>query len=133
MFTSIKMIYIRSINCSIFCYVELFSWNTYCLFFLLFSDMLIPCHKVPVARLFERSMTRQSSTNSNLSKTSSVEHFDDPFAIQNLCFCPYSRLLSVVTSSYVVITFSFSNKENVIEAPVSSINTHSLTLRKVLY
>jgi len=86
------------------------------------SNMLIPCHKVSIARLFDRTMSRQSSTTSNLSKTSSVEHYDDPFAVQHLCFCPYSRLLSVVTTSFLVITFQFSNKENIIETPRLEIN-----------
>lgn len=86
------------------------------------SNMLIACHKVSLSRLFDRTMSRQSSTTSNLSKTSSLEHYDDPYAIQHLCFCPYSRLLSVVCSSFNVFTFSFSTKENVIETPKIDVN-----------
>lgn len=89
------------------------------LYYFFILDMLIPCHKVSIARLFDRGMSRQSSTTSNLSKTSSVEHFEDPFAVQHLCFCPYSRLLTVVTSSFLVVTFQFSSKEKIIETPVN--------------
>lgn len=72
-----------------------------------------------MARLFERHISRQSSTTSNVSKASSVEHFDDPFAVQHISFCPYGRVLTVACQSYFVAVFTFSTKDDIIETPVS--------------
>ena len=80
--------------------------------------MLIYCSKIRISRLFEKVVTRQSSTASNLSKTSSSDVFDDPFAVQNICLCPYGRIMTVVCQSHFLVVFKFSLTENVIETTV---------------
>ena len=80
--------------------------------------MLIPCYKLSVARLFDR-LSRQSSTTSNLSKSSSLESYDDPFAIQHIQLCPYGRVLTVACQSFFIVVFKFCNNENIIETAVS--------------
>lgn len=81
--------------------------------------MLISCAKLSISRLFERQMSRQSSTTSNLSKASSIEQFDDPYAIQHITMCPYGRVLTVVCQSYFLVVFKFKSKENCYETPVN--------------
>ena len=84
-----------------------------------FLGMLVLCHKIPIARLFDRSMSRQSSTTSNVSKGSN-EHYDDPFAVQHISFCPYGRVIAISCQSHFIAVFKFSNKENTIGTPVSN-------------
>ena len=81
-------------------------------------DMLISCSKIPISRLFEKIVSRQSSTTSNLSKASSLDVFDDPFAVQNICLCPYGRIMTIVCQSHFLVVFKFSLTENVIETTV---------------
>ena len=80
--------------------------------------MLISCSKIPISRLFEKIVSRQSSTTSNLSKASSLDVFDDPFAVQNICLCPYGRIMTIVCQSHFLVVFKFSLTENVIETTV---------------
>jgi len=86
------------------------------------SNMLISCAKLSISRLFDRQMSRQSSTTSNLSKASSIEQFDDPFAIQHITMCPYGRVLTVVCQSYFLVVFKFKSKENSYETPSVDVN-----------
>jgi len=86
------------------------------------SNMLIICTRTRISKLFERDMSRQSSTTSNLSKKSSVEQYEDPFAIQHLCLCPMSRTLAAVTASYFMVVFKFSTKPTQTETPMIDVN-----------
>ncbi|XP_077587450.1 syntaxin-binding protein 5-like isoform X6 [Stigmatopora nigra] len=67
--------------------------------------MLQVLYKLKTAKVFERTRGKEEKANTEI-----VD--EDPFAIQTLCWCPESRMLSVAGVSAHVIVYRFSKQEN---------------------
>ena len=91
------------------------------------SNLLLPCYKITLSRLFEKKRDSHdnggSQGNGNHGNGSQGgnhgEYYDDPYAIQHLSFCPQGRVLAAVCQSYFLAVFSFSAQENTMETVVS--------------
>ena len=67
-------------------------------------------YKLKTAKLFEKPKNKHQS-GSSLNEGNSGEN-DDPFAIEQIAFCPDSRYLCVAGASSHVIVFKFNKQEN---------------------
>jgi len=79
------------------------------------SNLLIPCYKISVSRLFENISHKDSAGSDN-------EYYDDPYAIQHISLCPFGRVLAAVCQSYFVAIFTFCTQENIIETVKLDVN-----------
>lgn len=74
-------------------------------------------YKLKTAKLFEKPRLR-NPTGSNQQENTNNES-DDPFAIEQVSFCPESRYLAVAGASSQVIVFRFCKQEAQTDLPVS--------------
>lgn len=76
-------------------------------------------YKLKTSKLFERPKPQPVNPDNSSNQETIHEPIEDPFAIEQIYFCPESRILAVAGSSSHVIVFRFSKQETHSEIPVN--------------